>query len=87
MARAIQLAEKPEFSPHPNPRVGCVIVNKNSVVGEGFHEYAGGPHAEVNALDQAGDLAKGAVVYVTLEPCAMCIGAIMLSSKRTVIAK
>jgi len=69
MARAIQLAEKPEFSPHPNPRVGCVIVNDERVVGEGFHEYAGGPHAEVNALSQAADLAKGAIVYVTLEPC------------------
>jgi len=69
MARAIQLAEKPEFSPHPNPRVGCVIVNNDRVVGEGFHEYAGGPHAEVNALAQAGDSANGAAAYVSLEPC------------------
>ena len=77
MARAIQLAEKPEFSPHPNPRVGCVIVKNNEIVGEGFHAYAGGPHAEVNALSQieaqvegqAADLAKGSTVYVTLEPC------------------
>jgi len=69
MARAIQLAEKPEFSPHPNPRVGCVIVNNNHIVGEGYHEYAGGPHAEVNALSQAGDLANGAIAFVSLEPC------------------
>lgn len=69
MARAIQLAEKPEFSPHPNPRVGCVIVNNNCIVGEGFHEYAGGPHAEVNALAQAGKLAEGGIAYVSLEPC------------------
>jgi len=69
MARAIQLAEKPVFSPHPNPRVGCVIVNNDHIVGEGFHEFAGGPHAEVNALAQAGDSANGATAYVSLEPC------------------
>ena len=49
MSTALQLAERPVFSPHPNPRVGCVIVKDNAVVGEGFHEYAGGPHAEINA--------------------------------------
>ena len=69
MAKAIKLAQKPVFSPHPNPRVGCVIVKDNEIVGEGFHEYAGGPHAEVNALAQAGDRAKNSTVYVTLEPC------------------
>ncbi len=69
MAKAIQLAEKPVFSPHPNPRVGCVIVKDNVVIGEGYHEFAGGPHAEVNALAQAGEAAKNAVAYVTLEPC------------------
>ena len=69
MARAIKLAAKPVFSPHPNPRVGCVIVNKGEIVGEGFHEFAGGPHAEVNALQQAGSKAKRSTVYVTLEPC------------------
>jgi len=69
MARAIQIAQKPAFSPHPNPRVGCVIVNNNHIVGEGYHEYAGGPHAEVNALSQAGNLANGAIAYVSLEPC------------------
>ena len=69
MARAIVLAEKPVFSPHPNPRVGCVIVKDDIIVGEGFHEYAGGPHAEVNALMQAGEKAKQSTAYVTLEPC------------------
>ena len=69
MSRAIQLAEKPVFSPHPNPRVGCVLVNNDVIVGEGFHEYAGGPHAEINALKQAGDLSNDSTAYVSLEPC------------------
>lgn len=69
MARAIQLAEKGRYSTHPNPRVGCILVNNGKVVGEGFHEQAGSPHAEVNALLQAGSQANGATVYVTLEPC------------------
>ena len=69
MAKALVLAERPIFSPHPNPRVGCIIVKNNVIVGEGFHEYAGGPHAEVNALSQAGDKAENSTVYVTLEPC------------------
>lgn len=69
MARALQLAERGRFSTHPNPRVGCVIVCGGEVVGEGFHERAGQSHAEVNALEQAGDKARGATAYVTLEPC------------------
>ena len=69
MSRAIQLAEKPVFSPHPNPRVGCVIVNNGQIIGEGFHEYAGGPHAEINALSQTGEQARDSTVYVSLEPC------------------
>jgi len=69
MARSIVLAAKPVFSPHPNPRVGCVVVKDSVIVGEGYHEFAGGPHAEVNALTQAGDRAKQSTVYVTLEPC------------------
>ena len=69
MARALRLAKKGLYSAHPNPRVGCVIVNNGQIVGEGWHEYTGGPHAEINALQQAGDKAKGASVYVTLEPC------------------
>jgi len=69
MARAIELAWLGELSCQPNPRVGCVIVRDGQIVGEGFHERAGEGHAEVNALAQAGELAKGATAYVTLEPC------------------
>ena len=69
MARALQLAERGRFSTHPNPRVGCVLVSDGEVVGEGFHERAGQGHAEVHALAQAGEKAKGATAYVTLEPC------------------
>lgn len=69
MSRALQLAEQGLYSARPNPRVGCVIVKDGQIVGEGAHLKAGEPHAEVFALRQAGDLAKGATVYVTLEPC------------------
>ena len=69
MTRALQLAEQGLYSARPNPRVGCVIVKDGQIVGEGAHLKAGEPHAEVFALRQAGDLAKGATVYVTLEPC------------------
>jgi diaminohydroxyphosphoribosylaminopyrimidine deaminase/5-amino-6-(5-phosphoribosylamino)uracil reductase len=69
MAQALGLAERGRATTHPNPRVGCVIVRDGSVVGAGFHERAGGPHAEIVALEQAGARARGADVYVTLEPC------------------
>lgn len=69
MARALQLAERGLFSTSPNPRVGCVIVNHGQVVGEGYHVQAGTPHAEVHALAMAGEAARGATAYVTLEPC------------------
>ena len=69
MARAIQLAKKGLYTVEPNPRVGCVIVKANKIIGEGWHEKAGEAHAEINALKQAGDDAKNATVYVTLEPC------------------
>ncbi len=69
MARALELARKGRYSTHPNPRVGCVIVRDGQVVGEGWHVRAGGPHAEVHALRAAGELARGATAYVTLEPC------------------
>jgi diaminohydroxyphosphoribosylaminopyrimidine deaminase/5-amino-6-(5-phosphoribosylamino)uracil reductase len=69
MARALQLARRGLYSTDPNPRVGCVIVRDQAVVGEGWHERAGGPHAEIVALHAAGDRARGATVYVTLEPC------------------
>ena len=70
MARALQLAMRGQYSAHPNPMVGCVVVRDGHVVGEGWHERAGDPHAEVNALAAAADDAKGATAYVTLEPCA-----------------
>jgi len=74
MARAIQLAEKGKYTTHPNPRVGCVIVKDNQIVGEGFHQKAGEPHAEINAINSATASSvtaslQGATVYVTLEPC------------------
>ncbi len=69
MARAIQLARRGRYTTDPNPCVGCLIVRDGEVVGEGWHVEAGGPHAEIHALRQAGERARGAVVYVTLEPC------------------
>jgi len=69
MARALQLAERGLATTDPNPRVGCVIVRGGQVVGEGFHARAGGPHAETLALAEAGEAARGATAYVTLEPC------------------
>jgi len=69
MARALELARRGRFTTMPNPNVGCVIVNAGEVVGEGFHYQAGEPHAEVHALRMAGDKARGATAYVTLEPC------------------
>ena len=69
MARALRLAERGLLTTAPNPRVGCVLVREGAVVGEGWHERAGGPHAEINALQQAGPQAAGATAYVTLEPC------------------
>lgn len=69
MSQALRLAEQGLYTATPNPRVGCVIVSDGTVVGEGWHARAGEPHAEILALRQAGALAKGATVYVTLEPC------------------
>lgn len=69
MSRAISLAARARHSTNPNPMVGAVIVRDGRVVGEGLHRHAGGPHAEVVALRQAGESARGATVYVTLEPC------------------
>ena len=69
MARALRLAEYGLFSTSPNPRVGCLIVKDGLVVGEGWHHRAGEAHAEINALQAAGEAAGGATAYVTLEPC------------------
>ncbi len=69
MSRALQLAARGLYTTAPNPRVGCVIVRDGRVIGEGWHERAGMPHAEVHALKAAGAAARGATVYVTLEPC------------------
>jgi diaminohydroxyphosphoribosylaminopyrimidine deaminase/5-amino-6-(5-phosphoribosylamino)uracil reductase len=69
MARALQLAERGLYTTSPNPRVGCVLVKNNTVVGEGWHVRAGEPHAEVHALREAKHQARGATAYVTLEPC------------------
>ncbi|QHQ40698.1 bifunctional diaminohydroxyphosphoribosylaminopyrimidine deaminase/5-amino-6-(5-phosphoribosylamino)uracil reductase RibD [Microbulbifer hydrolyticus] len=70
MARAIQLAERGIFTTMPNPRVGCIIADAaGNIVGEGWHKRAGEGHAEVEALRDAGDAARGNIAYVTLEPC------------------
>ena len=69
MARALRLAERAMWTTTPNPRVGCVLVRDSWIVGEGWHEKAGEPHAEVHALNAAGRRARGATAYVTLEPC------------------
>ena len=69
MARALDLAALGLHSTSPNPRVGCVIVRDRQVAGEGWHHHAGGPHAEIVALAQAGGAARGATLYLSLEPC------------------
>lgn len=92
MSRALQLAERGLYTTSPNPRVGCVIVNHQKIVGEGAHLKAGEPHAEVHALQQAGVLAQGATAYVTLEPCSHhgrtppCANALLKAGIKTVIA-
>ena len=69
MRRALELAQKGLYTATPNPRVGCVVAKDNTIVSEGWHERAGGPHAEVVALEKAGSEAAGATAYVSLEPC------------------
>ena len=92
MARALELAERGLYTTTPNPRVGCVIVRGGEVAGEGWHEKAGGPHAEVNALQAAGARARGSTVYVTLEPCAHhgrtppCVDALLAAGVARVVA-
>ena len=92
MAHALQLARRGWYTTHPNPRVGCVIVRDGQIVGEGWHERAGESHAEVHALRMAGEAARGADVYVTLEPCSHfgrtppCANALVQAGVKRVVA-
>jgi diaminohydroxyphosphoribosylaminopyrimidine deaminase/5-amino-6-(5-phosphoribosylamino)uracil reductase len=89
--RALELAERGRGLTRPNPVVGALVVRDGEVVGEGWHERAGGPHAEVSALEQAGDLAGGATLYVSLEPCSRhgrtppCVDAILAAGIARVV--
>lgn len=92
MSDALRQARRGQYTTQPNPRVGCVIVKDGVVVGEGFHARAGGPHAEIVALKQAGYRAYGATVYVTLEPCAHhgrtppCANELVIAGVKRVVA-
>ncbi|HAF44145.1 MAG: riboflavin biosynthesis protein RibD [Sideroxydans sp. GWF2_59_14] len=92
MALALRLAERGLHTTSPNPRVGCVLVKDGKVVGEGWHERAGEPHAEVHALRVAGKQAQGATAYVTLEPCSHhgrtppCSDALIAAGVKRVVA-
>lgn len=92
MAHALRLAERGAFTTRPNPLVGCVLVQGEEMVGEGFHQRAGEPHAEVFALRQAGEKARSATAYVTLEPCAHsgrtgpCADALIAAGVKRVVA-
>ncbi len=92
MASALALARRGLYTTTPNPRVGCVIVRDGATVGEGWHERAGEPHAEVHALREAGERARGATAYVTLEPCAYqgrtppCCNALIAAGVSRVVA-
>lgn len=93
MQYAINLAYKGQFTTTPNPKVGCIVVNDNKIVGKGWHNSPGKPHAEIYALLMAGNKAKGSTVYITLEPCnhfgrtpPCCDQLIKLGVKKVVIA-
>jgi diaminohydroxyphosphoribosylaminopyrimidine deaminase/5-amino-6-(5-phosphoribosylamino)uracil reductase len=92
MARALRLAERGLYTTTPNPRVGCVIARDGEILGEGFHQRAGEPHAEIHALQRAGARARGATVYVTLEPCTHhgrtppCVDALVAAGVSRVVA-
>ncbi|HZD20077.1 MAG TPA: bifunctional diaminohydroxyphosphoribosylaminopyrimidine deaminase/5-amino-6-(5-phosphoribosylamino)uracil reductase RibD, partial [Burkholderiales bacterium] len=92
MGRALSLAEKGLYTATPNPRVGCVITRNEEIVGEGWHEKPGKPHAEVLALRAAGERAASATVYVNLEPCnhqgrtPPCVEALIKSKVGRVVA-
>ena len=76
LEQALELAEKGRGRTSPNPAVGAVVVRDNEVVSRGFHTWAGVKHAEVLAIEEAGDRARGSTMYVTLEPCLMCASAL-----------
>jgi diaminohydroxyphosphoribosylaminopyrimidine deaminase/5-amino-6-(5-phosphoribosylamino)uracil reductase len=92
LARALELAERGRGTAHPNPVVGAVVVSGGEVVGEGWHERKGGPHAEVVALEAAGERARGATLYLTMEPCTHhgatppCTDAILAAEVSRVVA-
>jgi diaminohydroxyphosphoribosylaminopyrimidine deaminase/5-amino-6-(5-phosphoribosylamino)uracil reductase len=92
MTRCFELAVRGKGSVSPNPMVGCVLVKNGRVIAEGYHRRFGGAHAEVDALKRAGRNAKGAVLYVNLEPCAHhgktppCVGAIIRAGVKRVVA-
>src|SRR5213080_4096574 len=92
LARAIELAQRGVGQVTPNPNVGAVVARDGEIVGEGWHEAYGGPHAEVNALAAAGEAARGATLYVTLEPCCHhgktppCTDAVLRAGVRRVVA-
>jgi diaminohydroxyphosphoribosylaminopyrimidine deaminase/5-amino-6-(5-phosphoribosylamino)uracil reductase len=91
MRRALELAERGLFTTHPNPRVGAVLARDQEIVGEGWHERAGEPHAEPIAIRAAGDRARGATAYVTLEPCCHhgrtppCVDVLLAAGVRRVV--
>ncbi len=92
MACALRLAERGLYSTSPNPRVGCVLVRDGKVVGEGWHQRAGEAHAEIHALSAAGEQARGATAYITLEPCSHhgrtppCTDALLAAGVKRVVA-
>jgi diaminohydroxyphosphoribosylaminopyrimidine deaminase / 5-amino-6-(5-phosphoribosylamino)uracil reductase len=92
MARALELAARGEGAVEPNPMVGCVLVQDGQIVGEGWHQEFGGPHAEINAIKQAGSKTVGATAYVTLEPCCHqgktppCTNALKITGVKRVVA-
>jgi diaminohydroxyphosphoribosylaminopyrimidine deaminase/5-amino-6-(5-phosphoribosylamino)uracil reductase len=92
LARALELAERGRGTTHPNPVVGAVVVADGEVAGEGWHERKGGPHAEVVALEAAGERARGSTLYVTMEPCAHhgdtppCVDAVLAAGVARVVA-
>lgn len=92
MAQAIRLARRGMYTCKPNPLVGCILVSGGDLVGRGWHQRAGSPHAEVNALEDAGNRARGATAYVTLEPCVHhgrtgpCVAALVKAGIKEVIA-